>query len=1645
MRTLFQFLALLSFTFCAFAGEDNVALNRPASASGSLEVGYPIENLTDGDAATFTHPNPGGLGFWVQVDLGREVSLQSIVLYSRINCCTDRLSRVRIGVYADNGGVPGAENWGYELRPDGAANVQGAADVIVGSLAAGQFRGRFIRVTNNGGSALGPQLGDIEAFEAPAPDIRGIGTSAGNITAIANPALPAQSLISWKVNGATAVSIDQGIGAVAVNGSITVQPAVTTTYTLSATNGAGTSTKTITIGVDQPYLAPSVSEFLASNSTGLSDENGSRSDWVEIFNPNGYALNLADYYLTDVATNKIKWKFPSFTVPANGYAVVFADNSGISQPLEPPHTNFTLSAGGEYIGLVAPNGVTVLSQFPADHPTSLLFPAQFSDVSYGVSAGQTGFFRPPTPNAPNGPKFDGVVADTLFPVKRGFYDTAQSVTITCATPGATIRYTTDKTVPTETTGTVYSGPISISTTTVLRAAAFFPNWAPSNVDTQTYIFTPSVISSTPWLNPTIAADPQMTAALKQVPSISMTVGGTPINGGYDILTTVEWLDSTAPLSQFQIRGGVKRFGGAFTNFEKKSFRLSFKGEYGATKLKAPLFAGFERGLAAVDEFDQLELRNGSHDMSQRGFYMSNAFTDATMLDMGSFAPHSRFVHLYIDGVYWGLYQLRERWGAKMTAAYHGGLETEHESINGNLNVGGWADPGTVYDGDGSAWTRIKSLALTSGTNTYEALRPYVDIPQYVDYMTMFMFGDSEDEFRASGPANAGHGFKFVLNDADGYLRSSAGNRTSRGTPGKLPADGPGSIFSMLYASGDLNYRALLADRIHRAYVATGGALTPARNAARLTELCNAINLAMIAECARWNYRTPTNWASSRDAILTSWFPNRTNTVLGFYKAAGFYPNTDAPVFSQQGGAVAANYQLSLSTPTSGAAIYYTLDGSDPRETGIATTPISYVGANNLRRYKVPTSASDGFNIASIPNLVSYYPLNTNANDSTSANHGTLINGASITSPGQYGSGAVTLNGTTQYVNLGNPASLQITGQITIAAWVKSTVATNIRNIVNKGHTTTPNGEITLRINAGQYQGGSWNGASHIAVGPAGQATSDVGTWVHLASVYDGTTWRLYRNGTQIGFLVDATGAVTVAANWSIGSQGGAAARLFAGQVDEVCIFNRGLSAAEVTQVMNNTGISNGILWAASTYAPATTWATANGGFGFDTEGTFTPFIAQNTQGGMLNVNASLLTRSEFALNATDISSVKVLNLKVRSDDGYVAYLNGTRIASRNAPVSLSGTAAATASTADATAIVPEVIDVTSSIPLLVNGTNVLAIHGLNASAADDDFLLSAELTASNTPPGLAPGAVLYSAAVTIPASRVVKARAYANGQWSALNEAFFQVGASSCPAGALAVSELHYNPQGDDDGEFIELINASANAINLRGVQFTAGVTFKFPDNRDTILAPGQRIVLVDSELTFQKIHGWSAPLGGIYSDSFSNSGELVQIKSADGLTTLVEFTYATSGAWATASDGGGRSLVLANPSAGIDHTNPANWRPSTAVNGNPNAGDALTFIGNPASDADGDGLSARLEFALGTSDLVQNANPLAGASDLTFSVEQVLGADVFAVEASGDLSLWNLPMEVVSRQVQLNGKLRTTYRATGSPTQAFFRLRVLP
>ena len=101
----------------------------------------------------------------------------------------------------------------------------------------------------------------------------------------------------------------------------------------------------------------------------------------------------------------------------------------------------------------------------------------------------------------------------------------------------------------------------------------------------------------------------------------------------------------------------------------------------------PLFHGFDRGVPAQSSFDEIEFRSGSQDMYERGFYMAGSFVEDTMLDMGSLNPHARFVHLYINGVYWGQFEAREPMVDGFLADYLGGEKEGYLNVIGNDNVG----------------------------------------------------------------------------------------------------------------------------------------------------------------------------------------------------------------------------------------------------------------------------------------------------------------------------------------------------------------------------------------------------------------------------------------------------------------------------------------------------------------------------------------------------------------------------------------------------------------------------------------------------------------------------------------------------------------------------------------------------------------------------------------------------------------------------------------------------------------------------------------------------------------------------------------------------------------------------------------------
>jgi hypothetical protein len=266
----------------------------------------------------------------------------------------------------------------------------------------------------------------------------------------------------------------------------------------------------------------------------------------------------------------------------------------------------------------------------------------------------------------------------------------------------------------------------------------------------------------------------------------------------------------------------------------------------------------------------------------------------------------------------------------------------------------------------------------------------------------------------------------------------------------------------------------------------------------------------------------------------------------------------------------------------------------------------------------------------------------------------------------------------------------------------------------------------------------------------------------------------------------------------------------------------------------------------------------------------------------------------------------------------------------------------------------ESIDVSALLGNLKRGSNLLAIHGLNASTTSSDFLISAELSASGggSDGGILPGVMEYTGPITLPHSVQVKARVLDGDTWSALNEAVYAVGPV---AENLRITEIMYRGEGvspsnrgqdardtqGQDGlateEFIELQNIGTETINLNLVKFTNGIDFTFPSVE---LMAGQYVVVVQDQSIFEARYGRNISIAGQYSGRLDNAGERIELKDAIG-NIILNFRYENG--WRSITDGEGFSLTI------IDAANPDpnswdekdSWRPSSYEGGSPGYDDS--------------------------------------------------------------------------------------------------------
>ena len=682
--------------------------------------------------------------------------------------------------------------------------------------------------------------------------------------------------------------------------------------------------------------------------------------------------------------------------------------------METPHTNFELNSTSEYLAIVRPDGMSIDSAF------SPFYPEQFTDHSYGPQTGDNAlsFFGSPTPGAPNGSGYPGVVKDTNFDFNRGFYSVPFAVTITSGTLDATIRYTTDGSKPSETHGTIYSGPVPISNTTALRAIAYKPGWLPTNVDTQTYIFVDRVAVQpafppgwpTDWSNSgdpdTIhpadyEMDPRVVnntlpgysvqEALLDIPSVSIALEprdflnseAQPATGMYsnprsrfERPCSIEYINPDGTPG-FQYDAKIEVHGNASrrpARMHKHSLRVTFTTEFGGPgRLEYPLFPD-----SPVDQFNKLVLRacftdswglvswSSARYRPNDSQYFRDVWMKNSLRDMGQPSSHGNFVHLYVNGLYFGLHNLTERLEDDFWAEHLGGAKEDWE-INKDLSA------------PGSRWNQMMGILNSNiaSNAVYNSAKAYLDMENYADYMLLHFYADSEDwphhnGYAAANPVSGDGRFRFwcwdqeIVLDKFSWANSNPADSSSRYNR----SSGGGAPFQRLRLNDE--FLMLFADRVQK-HMFNGGALSQQESIDRYMGLADQLDKAIVAESARWgdtqdttpygntpgssndpnaDYYPPTinnpiyftreqHWLVERDNVVNNYIPTLHSPtdprgIIPELRANNLFPSINAPAFGQFGGVVPSGFELTMTGDT--GTIYFTTDGSDPRLEGGAINP-----------------------------------------------------------------------------------------------------------------------------------------------------------------------------------------------------------------------------------------------------------------------------------------------------------------------------------------------------------------------------------------------------------------------------------------------------------------------------------------------------------------------------------------------------------------------------------------------------------------------------------------------------------------------------------------------------------------------------------
>lgn len=476
-----------------------------------------------------------------------------------------------------------------------------------------------------------------------------------------------------------------------------------------------------------------INELMPSNINGIMDDRYDFPDsWVELYNAGNSSIDLQGWYLSNDKDNLMLWKIPvSCPIPAKGYQLIYLDKEDTQL-----HANFRLDIKGDKLYLVKPDGTTIVDKL------SSKFDKQEPNISFGrIGDGgkKWGWFLTSTPKASNN-NVQSVDKDRLVPMvafshKSGIC--AKPITLKLSPFKDTktfkdhIYYTTDGTVPTL-HSKHYEGPITIDTTTVIRAQIIREGYLPQLTTTKTYLYpqrniTLPVVSLT--TDPDYLWD-DMIGIYTDGKNGKYFVGNAQkgfFNWAQDWRRPVNieyFIEGTRPINQI---GEMRIMGGWAREKAQKPLAVYANKRFGTKRFNYPFF---QEKTPLDDGYKSIILRNSGQDFNHT--FMRDAvnhYLVAGKVDIDYQAYQPAIV--YLNGQYWGIHNIRER------------SNEDHILANYNTENIDMLENFQLKNGDKENWEQFNQL-ISNNNFTYQDLDRFLDLEETMNYLIVETFVENRD-------------------------------------------------------------------------------------------------------------------------------------------------------------------------------------------------------------------------------------------------------------------------------------------------------------------------------------------------------------------------------------------------------------------------------------------------------------------------------------------------------------------------------------------------------------------------------------------------------------------------------------------------------------------------------------------------------------------------------------------------------------------------------------------------------------------------------------------------------------------------------------------------------------------------------------